>query len=163
MLTQTQEKITELPGKFTVGIFEKDAGRSIDEDLPQNDYTKRLEDAFRRIMDNYGDAPQSTQFKSDIESLRERLINICNYANTASRERYLKGARAEVILANLITKILSEADKIDELKPLKPANTDDGGIVQEDFFEIPGALDETINAKDDGFTVLAQVYLRAFC
>ena len=97
----------------------------------ENNYTKRLEEAFERIMEGCRDVPQ---FKTDIESLRERLINICNFANRASSDRYLKNAQPEVILANLITQILSEADKIDELKP---ANTsDDDGIKQEDFFEV---------------------------
>ena len=98
------------------------------------DYTKRLEDAFKRIMQGYGNVVP--QYKSDIESLRERLVNIRDFANRASSARYLKDAQPEVILANLITQILSEADEMDKLKPVKPASPAIGDRRAKDFFEV---------------------------
>ena len=83
----------------------------------ESNYTKRLEDAFKLIMEGY--AGVVPQYKSDIESLRERLVNIREFANNASSARYLKNAQPEVILANLITQILSEADEMDKLKPVR--------------------------------------------
>jgi len=97
------------------------------------DYTKRLEDAFTRIMQGYREVPQ---YKSDIESLRERLVNIRNFTNRASSARYLKDAQPEVILANLITQILSEADEINVLKPVRQTSQTAGDKAAKDFFEI---------------------------
>jgi len=96
------------------------------------DYTKRLEDAFKRIMTGYGVVVP--QYKSDIESLRERLLNVREYANRASSARYLKDAQPEVILANLITKILAEADEIDKLKPVTASRST--AQKTDDFFEV---------------------------
>jgi len=100
----------------------------------ERDYTKRLEDAFKRIMTGY--AGVVPQYKSDIESLRERLINIREFANRASSVRYLKDAKPEVILANLITQILSEADEMDKLKPVRPVCSAADEKKAEDFFEV---------------------------
>jgi len=98
------------------------------------DYTKRLEEAFARIMTGYREVVP--QYKSDIESLRERLINIRNFANRASAARYLKDANSEFILANLITQILQEADEIDKLKPVKPMNATEEARRTENFLEV---------------------------
>jgi len=98
------------------------------------DYTKRLEEAFSRIMTGYREVVP--QYKSDIESLRERLINIREFANRASSSRYLKDAQAEVILANLITQILTEADEMDKLKPVKPINSAAEARRAENFLEV---------------------------
>jgi len=97
------------------------------------DYTKRLEEAFKRIMTGYREVVP--QYKSDIESLRERLVNIREFANRASSARYLKDAQAEVILANLITQVLSEVAEMNVLKPVKPAKIAEGRKA-EDFFEV---------------------------
>lgn len=102
------------------------------ENTKDMDYTKRLEDAFKRIMTGYGEVVP--QYKSDIESLRERLINIREYANLASSARYLKDAQPEVILANLITKILAEADEMNKLKPVMPLKST--AKKTDDFFEV---------------------------
>lgn len=103
------------------------------QETKDKDYTKRLEDAFKRIMEGYHDVVP--QYKSDIESLRERLVNIKEFANRASSARYLKDAKPEVILANLITQILSEADEIDKLKPVRSTSAV-GAKKAEDFFEV---------------------------
>ena len=93
-----------------------------------NDYIGRLEEAFQRIMSGYREVVP--QYKSDIESLKERLINIREFANVASKARYLKDAQPEIILANLITKILAESDEIDKLKPVRSM------CEETDFFEV---------------------------
>lgn len=104
------------------------------QETKDKDYTRRLEDAFKRIMEGYRDVVP--QYKSDIESLRERLVNIKEFANRASSARYLKDAKPEVILANLITQILLEADEMDKLKPVRSASGLSGSKKVEDFFEV---------------------------
>jgi len=84
------------------------------------DYTKRLEDAFSAIMRGYREVVP--QYKS----LHERLHNIREFANYASRARYLKNAQPEAILANLIMQILSESDETVKDLPRH----------EQDFFEI---------------------------
>lgn len=103
------------------------------QETKDKDYTKRLEDAFKRIMEGYHVVPQ---YKSDIESLRERLVNIRDFANRASSARYLKDAKPEVILANLITQVLSEADEMDKPKPVRQTRLYDSAKKAEDFFEV---------------------------
>jgi predicted RND superfamily exporter protein len=103
-------------------------------DTDKQDYTKRLEDAFARIMTGYREVVP--QYKSDIESLRERLVNIREFTNVASSARYLKNAQPEVILANLITQILSEADEMDKLKPVETARSFAEAKRAEDILEV---------------------------
>jgi ribosome-binding ATPase YchF (GTP1/OBG family) len=113
-------------------VYQGEAKKMTQETTKDKDYTKRLEDAFKRIMSGYAEVVP--QYKSDIESLRERLENIRDFTNKASSARYLKNAQPEVILANLITQILGEADEIDKLKPLQ--ETKAGEMTKKDFFEV---------------------------
>ena len=105
-------------------------------------YIRRLEDDFRAILENNAQKLEHTranlkqvtqvvpQFKSEIESLRERLENIRDCANQTSESRYLDGAKPEVLLANLITTVLDETAEMEKLKPVIEEVADD------DFFEI---------------------------
>jgi len=99
-----------------------------------NLYTKRLEEAFTRIMTGYREVVP--QYKSDIESLRERLVNIREFANRASSARYLKDAKPEVLLANLIAQVLAEADEMDKLKPVGSAKVLEEARKAENFLEV---------------------------
>ena len=84
------------------------------------------------------------EFKSEIESLRERLQNIRQYANSASEARYLASNDPEIILANLIMQTLEESSNLEALKPIKTpkkkkrasteGNPDE--ISDVDFFEL---------------------------
>jgi len=58
------------------------------------------------------------QYKNEIDSLRERIANIRGWAEAASKIRYMPGTDADAVLANLITQVLLESDKLDELKPI---------------------------------------------
>jgi hypothetical protein len=92
------------------------------------------------------------QFKSEIDSLRERLYNIMGYANRASEQRYLQDAQSEVILAHLIMQILDETADIDELKPLV-SDLESGLLNGDDFFDILAnnkelKLDEALSGFD---------------
>ena len=113
------------------------------------DYTKRLEEAFTRIMTGYREVVP--QYKSDIESLRERLINIREYANRASTARYMKDAQSEVILANLITKILAEADEMDKLKPVKPTSAAEARSAEDFLEELASSRELKLDEALSGF------------
>ena len=115
-------------------------------------YIKRLDDDFQLILKSHTDRLENVkhniaelatelnqysqvvpQYKSEIESLRERLENIRGWAAEASKARYEKTDK-EAGLANFITQILSESDKLDQLKPVDPPIVKP--IDVEDFFEI---------------------------
>ena len=96
----------------------------------EDEYLKRFEDEFARIRDEvnmYSDV--LPRYKSENESLRERLRNIRTWVEDASKMRYLPSditidannmpteADAEAVLASLVTNILLETDNLDELKP----------------------------------------------
>ena len=139
-------------------------------------YIKRLDDDFQKILGKSEERLETVkrnitslavelneysqvvpQYKSEIESLRERLDNIRNWANKTSEQRYLKEKDTEILLANLITQVLGETDNISELKlvdPPKHDNSASGKLLQgEDFFEILATnremkLDEALSGFD---------------
>lgn len=119
-------------------------------------YIKQLEAEFQTIIKgqseklenvrhNVGELAKYSQvvpvYKSEIESLRERLENVKDFANRASEQRYLKGQNIEVLLANLITQILTETNDIDKQKPLKTSSKAAGNR-GEDFFEVLASTKE---------------------
>lgn len=73
-------------------------------------------------------------YKSENESLRERLTNIRHWAEMASKLRYKGDADADAVCANLITQILTETDKLNELKPVEKAK--DITDVSDELFQI---------------------------
>jgi len=101
---------------------------------------QRLENVKRNITELAVEIGQYThvvipKYKSEIESLRERLFNVRGWSEAASKIRYLKNTDVDAILANLIAQILLETDNLDELKlvePEEPAKPVDG----EGFFEV---------------------------
>ena len=111
-------------------------------------YIKRLEDDFQAIIksnseklaytkQNLKEITQTVpQYKSEIESLRERLSNLRDCANRASEARYLKDAQAEVLLANLIAKVLTESADLEKLKPVIAEEGED------DFLQILASTKE---------------------
>jgi hypothetical protein len=113
-------------------------------------YIKRLDDDFQEILKGQAERFENVtskiatlakdlneysqvvpQYKSEIDSLKERLQNIREAAEFASEERYLSRNDIEVVLANFIAQVLKETDKIDELKIQGPKVMRSGG----DFFE----------------------------
>ena len=85
----------------------------------ENRYLKRFEAEFHKIVKEISMLSESLpQYKSENESLRERIENIRGWAEAASKVRYLKDTDHEAVLANLITQILKESDNLDELKPI---------------------------------------------
>jgi len=85
----------------------------------ENKYVKRFEKEFRTIMGEIKVIKDVIpQFKTENESLRERIHNIRQWAEVASKVRYQSDANADAVLANLITQILLETDNVEELKPV---------------------------------------------
>jgi len=121
-------------------------------------YIKRLEDDFHAIIQNNKEKLEHVrrnlsemtrdlpQYKTEIESLRERLLNIRENANRASEARYLKDAEPEVLLANLITQVLDETSDMEKLKPVIAVPG------QNDFFEIlAGSKELKLDEALEGF------------
>jgi len=151
-----------------VKIFEKEKNGYKKSEVDY--YIRRLDEDFQTIMRGQSKRFQSMQtnigelrteiqglnlelkqydevfpeFKSEIESLRERLQNIRQYANSASEARYLASNDPEIILANLIMQTLEESSNLEALKPIKTpkkkkrasteGNPDE--ISDVDFFEL---------------------------
>jgi hypothetical protein len=91
------------------------------------------------------------QFKDENQSLRERIVNMRGWAEAASKVRYMPDADIDAVLANLITQILLESDKIDELKPVvqNVPNIPDIKTKSDELFQM---LSHTRNvAMDDAF------------
>jgi len=91
------------------------------------------------------------QYKSENESLRERLLNIRSWAEVASKIRYMPDTDADAVLANLITQILIETDKLDELKPI--VKEPDIKAVSDELFQMLSnsrnvELDEALSGFD---------------
>ena len=111
-------------------------------------YIKRLEDDFHTIIQRNCEKLENTkqnlkeitravpQYKTEIESLRERLSNLRDCANKASEARYLKDAQPEVLLANLIAKVLTESSDLEKLKPVVASEN------EEDFLQILASTKE---------------------
>ena len=138
-------------------------------------YIRRLDDDFQKILGKSEERLENVkhniaaltvelneysqvvpQYKSEIESLRERLYNIRKWANNASEARYLK-QDVDAILASLITQTLAETDKLEELKPLGAdavsGSPDVRPLVADDFFEVLATnknlkLDEALSGFD---------------
>ena len=121
-------------------------------------YIERLEVDFRTIIKNntekiehikrnLSEITQTVpQYKTEIESLKERLVNIRDCANRASEARYLKDAESEVLLANLIMQVLEETSDMEKLKPMVTV------IDENDFFEILASTKELkLNEALEGF------------
>ena len=119
--------------------------------------SERLENVKRNIselaieLDNYTQVVP--QYKSEIESLRERLENIRGIAEKSSQARYLskKEVDLEAVLANLITKILEETGDLHELKIIEASAKKQ--IDNDDFFEILASsrdirLDDALSGFD---------------
>ena|GEM_PF-1007640 len=104
-------------------------------------FIKRLESDFQSIIKRNTEKLEHTQknlreitlsvpqYKTEIESLRERLEIIRDCANKASEARYLKDAQPEVLLANLVAKVLTETADMEKLKPVI-AELDEGDFLQ---------------------------------
>jgi hypothetical protein len=87
----------------------------------ENRYLKRFEAEFNKILGEISMLSASLpQYKTENESLRERICNIRGWAEAASKIRYMKKTDHEAVLANLITHILQESDDLDKLKPITP-------------------------------------------
>jgi len=101
-------------------------------------HTERLEDVKRNIADIAKELNTFNavvpKYKSEIDSMRERLENIRGWAAAASKARYIKNTDLEALLANFITQVLVESDKIHELKPVVASEKKQ--INNDDFFEI---------------------------
>ena len=98
---------------------------SIPQDEDENRYLKRFEAEFRAIMDEVSMYTSVIpQYKSENDSLRERLTNIKEWAEAASKTRYMPGADADAVLANLITNVLPECNSLEQLKPIVPKKSD---------------------------------------
>ena len=98
-----------------------------EESIPQdeNRYLKRFEVEFRAIMDEVGMYTSVIpQYKNENESLRERLNNIREWVEAASKTRYLPKADVDAILAKLITNVMMECNNLEELKPVIPKESD---------------------------------------
>jgi len=91
-------------------------------DTRENRYLERFEQEFKKIMDEVSMYSQVIpQYKSENESLRERINNIREWVEIASKMRYLPNTDPDAVLANLITNILPECNKIEDLKPVTQA------------------------------------------
>jgi len=102
----------------------------------ENRYLKRFESEFHAILNEitmYSSV--IPQYKDENASLRERIANIRGWAEAASKVRYQSGADVDAVLANLITQILLESDKMDELKPVTPKPVDKKNI-SEDLYQL---------------------------
>ena len=85
----------------------------------ENTFLTRFEAEFRKIMDEINTySSVIPQYKTENESLRERIDNIRAWAEAASKLRYLPDSDPDAVLANLITHILAESDNLSELKPV---------------------------------------------
>jgi len=130
-------------------------------------FIKRLDDDFQAILKSHNDSLNNVkrnisnlareigefsqaipQYKSEIDSLRERLENIRGWAEAASKTRYLPGTDVDAVLANFITQVLLESDRIHELKPIKPVKHEP--MDSDELFEV---LSSTRDLKlEDAFT-----------
>ena len=121
-------------------------------------YIERLEVDFRAIIKNNAEKIEHIknnlsevtqivpQYKTEIESLKERLVNIRECTNRASEARYLKDAEPEVLLANLIMQVLEETSAMEKLKPVVTT------IDDSDFFEIlAGSRELKLDEALEGF------------
>jgi len=118
-------------------------------------YLQRLDDDFRAIIENQKRnitdlAREMGEFKSEIESLRERLHNIRGWTEAASKIRYLPNTDPDAILANLIDQVLLESNNIAELKPVHPTKVEQ--LESEEVFDILAkARDVKIEEAFEGF------------
>jgi hypothetical protein len=81
-------------------------------------FLKRFEAEFNRIMEEISVYSSIVpQYKTENESLRERLENIRAWAEEASKARYMQNTDTDAVLANLVTNILAESGDLDKLKP----------------------------------------------
>ena len=91
----------------------------------ENRYLKKFEQEFLAIMKEVSMyTAVIPQYKSENESLRERLTNIREWVEVASKLRYLPGADSDAVLANLIANVLPECSAIEVLKPIVPVEPD---------------------------------------
>jgi hypothetical protein len=101
----------------------------------ENRYLERFEQEFRNIMSEINLLSNVVpQYKTENESLRERIGNIREWAEVASKIRYMPKTDADAVLANLITQILRETDNLNELKPI--AKVQEMKTISEDLFHI---------------------------
>ena len=116
-------------------------------------YLQRFEAEFLKIMDEISMySSVLPQYKTENESLRERITNIRGWAEAASKIRYMPDTDLDAVMANLITQILAETDKIDELKPIVQKEPDIKAVSDE-LFQMLGsgksiALDEAFRGFD---------------
>jgi hypothetical protein len=101
----------------------------------ENRYLKRFEQEFKNIVKEIGLLSMVVpEYKNENDSLRERIENIREWAEVASKIRYLPDADTDAVLANLITQILIETDNLDQLKPI--TKMPDLKSVEGDLFSI---------------------------
>jgi len=114
--------------------------RRLDEDYQQilKSQADRLENVKRNITELATEISEYSQvvptYKTEIESLRERLKNIRKWVENASKARFEPKPDYDVILANLINHLLGESDNIHELKLVEAPKL--SSIDGADFFEI---------------------------
>jgi len=118
----------------------------------ENRYLKRFEMEFRSIIDEIGALQTALpQYKTAVESLRERLDNIRGWVEVASKIRYMQDADPDAVLANLIAQILIETDDLDKLKPV--VKEPDLETTSNDLFKLLGKsnsidLDDAMSGFD---------------
>ena len=88
------------------------------EESIESKYLKRFESEYNSIIEEIRTLSDVIpQYKSENESLRERLTNIKKWAHAASKSRYTD-SDADAVLADLISKVLQECDDLEKLKPV---------------------------------------------
>jgi len=132
-------------------------------------YIKRLDADFQAILKSHNDSLENVkrnisniarevavytqeipQYKNAIDSMRERLVNIRGWAEAASKARYFPGTDTEAVLANFITQVLLESDRIDELKPVIAVKAP--VMDSDEFFEaLSTTRDLTLEEAFEGF------------
>jgi hypothetical protein len=118
----------------------------------ENSFLTRFEAEFRKIMDEINTySSVIPQYKTENESLRERIDNIRAWAEAASKLRYMPDADADAVLANLITHILAESDNLSELKPAAPSKQELRNTSNELFQMLSNSRNVEIDEAFKGF------------
>jgi len=115
-------------------------------------YLRRFEQEFRNIMNEVSTYTAIIpQYKSENDSLRERLENIRGWIEAASKMRYLPGTDADAVLANLITNVMPECNAIEELKPVVPKEPDIKSASDELFSMLVNSRGVDMDEAFEGF------------
>jgi len=118
----------------------------------ENRYLKRFEAEFRAIMQEVSMYTSVIpQYKSENESLRERLCNIREWVEAASKIRYMSGTDSDAVLANLIANVLPECTDLQELKPTTPKEPDIKSASEELFNMLVNSRNVAMDEAFEGF------------